>query len=131
MSGIRTAETAEYGQNAEEVPGKVVCPAPKQQNQKKTVRMLKKCRRWNLLRHFFSRIDSMFNARSASIEFSPWIQLVFQPFNFISKHHNRIMGRAKNCLQNRERFLLTSQRFAEKRKGVPFLIYRCSRKSFR
>ena len=44
MSGTRTAETSKNGQNAEEVPGKVVCPALEQQKLQKTVRMLKKCR---------------------------------------------------------------------------------------
>ena len=43
MSGTRTAETSKNGQNAEEVPGKVVCPALEQQKLQKTVRMLKKC----------------------------------------------------------------------------------------
>ena len=43
MSGTKTAESEENGQNAEEVPGKVVCPALEQQKLQNTVRMLKKC----------------------------------------------------------------------------------------
>ena len=40
MSGIRTAETRNIRENAEEVPEMVVCPALEQQKLQKTVRMI-------------------------------------------------------------------------------------------
>ena len=50
-AGIRAAESQENGQNAEVVPEKGASPALEQQDPKKTARMLKKCRRRELLRH--------------------------------------------------------------------------------
>ena len=46
MSGIRTAETHNMVENAEEVPEKVVCPALEQQKPVIWWKMLKQCRRW-------------------------------------------------------------------------------------
>ena len=45
MSGIRTAETRNIRENAEEVPEMVVCPALEQQKPVIWWKMLKKCRR--------------------------------------------------------------------------------------
>ena len=45
MSGIRTAETGYSGENAEEVPEMVLCPALEQQKQDILGKMLEKCRR--------------------------------------------------------------------------------------
>ena len=51
MSGIRTAETRNMVENAEEVPEKVVCLALEQQKPVKMGKMLKQCRRRYHLRH--------------------------------------------------------------------------------
>ena len=58
MSGTRTAETSKNGQNAEEVPGKVVSPALEQQKAHKSVRMLNQCWRWQYLRGFDTLLPS-------------------------------------------------------------------------